>query len=417
MSLIDLTDVTVVCSVRLESRDRELNAQLFMRYFDTFSRGAEFVFVEQDDVSKLTALVGHRDDAHVKLIRDSGCHHKTRNLNVASKLASRPILFCCDLDMFAHPRALAQGVDAIRRGIECVYPHNGIVIEILKGQVDANLDFTTLVSQLPTQAKNDDGVLRPAESPGIRCRSLYGDSTYDATGGAWLFQRRAFFDAGGWNENFLSYGFEDMEMAHRLQMLGVSIQRCDHNLYHLEHERTIDSRFNNLMQSNEAEFQRVLCMDAESLRNYADRGFRTLVVQSDDELIFVNEAQEYSFAVARKYRIDLNGLCIVLIIRYNHRRPASGFSNMLRFFEQNFDNYELRIAEVGTANLKPLTRRRHVIYENLSAELSLAEVQVKVRTELGDRETDCYLWEERIEPDMVVSRYAQRFGLSETTRP
>ena len=47
------------------------------------------------------------------------------------------------------------------------------------------------------------------------------------------------------NENFMSWGCEDVELYYRMSCLGYKIGRVSNDLYHLEHARTFNSHYNN----------------------------------------------------------------------------------------------------------------------------------------------------------------------------
>jgi GT2 family glycosyltransferase len=115
---------------------------------------------------------------------------------------------------------------------------------------------------------------------------LYGNASYLADGGCIALTREAFASSGGWNPNFVSYGFEDQEFDLRLRRLGRRVERTQgFNLVHLDHPRGRDSRFATFYRQNEAEFERVAAMSPDDLRLYAMRGFRSIAFRHDGDYL------------------------------------------------------------------------------------------------------------------------------------
>jgi predicted glycosyltransferase involved in capsule biosynthesis len=54
-------------------------------------------------------------------------------------------------------------------------------------------------------------------------------------GGCIAYNRESFFNAGGENENFISWSGEDWERVYRFKELGYKVERVAGILYHLDH--------------------------------------------------------------------------------------------------------------------------------------------------------------------------------------
>jgi len=90
-----------------------------------------------------------------------------------------------------------------------------------------------------------------------------------SVGGAIAFNKKSFINAGGENENFISYGAEDAERFYRFKKLGYEVERVKGALYHLDHAITIDSsNKHEHFEGNKKEYAKVTAINKEDLQNY-----------------------------------------------------------------------------------------------------------------------------------------------------
>jgi hypothetical protein len=84
-----------------------------------------------------------------------------------------------------------------------------------------------------------------------------------------FFRRQAYIEGYLENENFVSYGPEDVERHHRFVTLGFSVQRVDGPIYHIEHPRTFNSSpANPFMAANVDLWRQLQELSAVDLRRY-----------------------------------------------------------------------------------------------------------------------------------------------------
>lgn len=75
--------------------------------------------------------------------------------------------------------------------------------------------------------------------------------------------------AFGENEEFISYGPEDVERAQRFQKLGFKVEWWNNFVYHLEHSRTDDSSTTNtFFQKNNELFESLTNLNVQDLEKY-----------------------------------------------------------------------------------------------------------------------------------------------------
>jgi predicted glycosyltransferase involved in capsule biosynthesis len=95
---------------------------------------------------------------------------------------------------------------------------------------------------------------------------MYG---VNAVGGAFFVNRSKYIEAGLENENFYGWGLEDGERFVRWNKLGYKVQRVNGVLFHLSHERGLNSIIHSPIQSTvkRMEKTRILNMPKSLLRD------------------------------------------------------------------------------------------------------------------------------------------------------
>jgi hypothetical protein len=102
-----------------------------------------------------------------------------------------------------------------------------------------------------------------------------------SVGGAIGYLKKSFINAGGENENFISYGAEDLERNYRFKTLGYEVERVKGALYHLDHAITLDSSNKHEdFEANKKEYEKVSKMNKAELADYV----ATWQLKTDKEL-------------------------------------------------------------------------------------------------------------------------------------
>ena len=84
-----------------------------------------------------------------------------------------------------------------------------------------------------------------------------------------VFNRESYVDFGMMNENFMSWGCEDVELYYRMSCLEYNIGRVWNDVYHLEHSRTFNSHYNNpSFNNNNNLWEWFRKQDKQTIRNY-----------------------------------------------------------------------------------------------------------------------------------------------------
>lgn len=244
---IDLSDVTFMIPVAYDHSDRkqnlELNVCMLQKHFNT-----NIIVMEQNG-----SIFKYMNTYCNYTQFEKPVFHRTRMLNLMAQTCSTPIIANWDADVFISPQQILEAVKKIRKqDAEVVYPYDGRF-----ARVDRKQWFKKLEKEL------DIGVFSNQEFKGMRPK----DKT--SVGGAIFFDRKKYLECGGENENFISYGPEDVERFVRFSVLA-KVERINGALYHMDHFRGLDSRCatNPHDKQNHDELAKVQTMTKEELMIY-----------------------------------------------------------------------------------------------------------------------------------------------------
>lgn len=244
---IDLSDVTFMIPVHFDHKDRSenlsLNVCMLQREFQTNIHITEQGTNEYGSYSNYGCKYTHDNSTEF---------HRTRMLNDMARASETPIIANWDADVFVPPAQLLQSVKNIRSGkAETSYPYDGRF---------ARVDRRWLKK------------LEHGFDVGVFCReSFKGTKPQDklSVGGAILFNKQKYFECGGENEKFISYGPEDVERWLRFYALSKT-ERIKGILYHLDHFRGVNSRCvtNPHDKANHDELEKIKSMTPEQMMEY-----------------------------------------------------------------------------------------------------------------------------------------------------
>ena len=249
---LDLRDVTVLVPFRADSADRKRNLRWIVSFLLKHADTTVLIGEDKAGPSDVADALGPELAARCRHLHltgnDTPFTHKAHLLNRMVEAAETPIVALHDTDVVVDPVQYALARNAVRGGAAMAFPYNGLFFWILGREVHR---FGHTLSAAPLNAVCPRFPLMHRDSPG---------------GGA-FFDRAALLAAGGYNERFVSWGYEDDEIVERLRRLGLRVERVPGPLYHLEHARPENSTDRNpFIDANKAELERIQAMEADALR-------------------------------------------------------------------------------------------------------------------------------------------------------
>lgn len=248
--MLDLTDVTFLIPLKIESDDRLNSIRVLLSYL-LKHLNTNIIVCEQGEIDNSNKFINPAWSTvdYILHYDKNDLFHKTKLLNMMIKYSETPIIVSQDSDVFLFPHQYEDAANIIRQKIAYFcYPFNEPTHQVSQG-------FYRRLSLVLDLKKARTKV----ESTGI------------APGGCFFMDRRKFIQCGAENENFVSWGPEDQERKCRILKLGYKIHNCAGKLFHLKHKRTHNSGDNHMMfQSNELEYQKIKNMSKRQLIKYIE---------------------------------------------------------------------------------------------------------------------------------------------------
>lgn len=257
---LDLRDVTFMVPCRIESPDRRRNLRILVSYLRKYLDTNILICEdnpERQDVPGLMAELGvpASEYGYIHLSgNDSPYTHKAKQINTMAEAAATPVLVVQDTDVVVEPTQYVFAQHAIRNGAALACPFNGLFFDIAAAYIPG-VERHLAVGQID--------LFDP------RNEMLYKNSY----GGSVFFSRDVFTRYGGFNENFVSWGWEDFEIYRRLERIDQRVERMWGPLLHLSHSRATNSvKQNPWYAHNTAEYDRVVALSKEEILAEVARG-------------------------------------------------------------------------------------------------------------------------------------------------
>ena len=221
----------------------------------------DFELIIADDGSSdhpekiINTFVTHHPAFKVKYLsqEDIG-FQKTILLNKAFKLAKGNYFIVIDGDMLLHPKFIENHLryshpDRILSGYRGVKLEENFTEAILNGSVTLRTNYAALLyNSLFGRMMHAS---RGLEIHTNWLRKLLLRKSHRLSGCNFSVYKEKIFNVNGMDESILTYGFEDFELGHRLQLLGLQIfdvSRCCIT-YHLEHPKSSGRNVKNVLKS------------------------------------------------------------------------------------------------------------------------------------------------------------------------
>lgn len=251
----DIKNCTFIIPVRIDSQDRINNLFTSVRYIQKHFN-TNILIYEEDKDSKLQNSIHLLGDAKFIFNKsDNQLFYKTKCINNAVKIIETEYFCIYDTDIVLPSEQILETIKKLESGYETVYPYDGRFIMMPKKYTQQIYNNMTLVGINLSECKY-----------GLGMKELSDDR--QSFGGCVFFNKESFIRTGMANENIVSYGPEDAEIAYRFRLL-TKFYRVFGPLYHMDHVRFINSDDNHPMtEHNHNEFKKIMNMSKNDLVEY-----------------------------------------------------------------------------------------------------------------------------------------------------
>lgn len=247
--MIDLTNTTFIIPVRIDSADREFNFNYVIQYLCTHL-STNIIIKESDErchTSKLLENIKCNDSkiTHHFERSDNKVFYRTRLLNEMLTTVKTPVTVNYDIDILLEPdtyRAAQKYI--ISNNADLVYPYyNGFSQRMI-------YDKKSLIASK-------------------HLFSVIAQSHNSICGHCQFFKTESYIKGGMENENFISWGPEDSERMNRFIKLGYQVLWLNNYIWHIEHQRGINSEEKNPhFWDNKRLFDQLSLLNATELKDY-----------------------------------------------------------------------------------------------------------------------------------------------------
>lgn len=231
MAKYKIPDLTVLISVRLDSIDRLENILAVTKYiisnFEIKINVLECASYNNGILKKLL----DRKIEYSFLESNDPLLYRTRLINQMANNVKTPYLSNWDADAIVPIDQFFNALKLLRNNeASFVYPYER-----------QSLDTTFILRRLFFDKKKSSVLEQNIK----KMREMYMP---DPVGGIFLANHEKYIESGCENENFYGWGMEDGERYYRWINLGYKIKRIPGPLFHLSHNRGINSNFHNADQ-------------------------------------------------------------------------------------------------------------------------------------------------------------------------
>lgn len=223
---IDLTDVTFLFAVRIDSVERVENIRAVVTYL---SRCCDTtILLMEADAERSGLLAQYLPDSVDALFTEDHdeTFNKVKSVNKLVRKVQTPYVAVWDADVIVQPAQLYRSVKQLRtKQVAFSYPYDGRFLD------------TGIQNRIAFINSYD---IRFLEKRSDKMRLPY---TSNACGGAFFAHRETYIVAGLENENLKGWGPDDGERLTRWRTLQLKIGRVKGPMFHLSHPRGMNSQF------------------------------------------------------------------------------------------------------------------------------------------------------------------------------
>lgn len=251
MEKTDLKDVTFIIPLRIDTVNRLENTLVIVDFLlKNFETRIKILEASARDTGILKKLL---PDGVTHCFREDfdAIFHRTRYINELAGYCETPFISLWDTDVIVPIGQIIDTMGLLRnREADFVSPFQ-----------DRFLDTSYILRDLYIHTR-DIGALEKHQG---KMKGLYNPNP---VGGVFFAHRQSYIDSGMENEKFYGWGREDGERVNRWKILGFEHKHIQGPLFHLSHERGVNSNFHSPNQNDlkMAELNRTVAMSKSDLK-------------------------------------------------------------------------------------------------------------------------------------------------------
>lgn len=233
MKKIELKDVTFMITLRIDSVDRLENTLVIIDFLmSNFDAEIKVMETSGRDNGILRKLLPKEVSYLFREDLDN-IYHRTKFINELTSFCQTQFISLWDADVIIPIEQISKTMELLRNGTtDFVTPF------------EARAFDTSYILRDLFISTRDMSVLDKHQG---KMKAMYAPKPI---GGVFFADRKSYIEAGMENEKFYGWGREDGERVNRWKILGYKHMHVEGPLFHLTHERGINSTFHSSSQDD-----------------------------------------------------------------------------------------------------------------------------------------------------------------------
>lgn len=251
MNKHDLKDVTFIIPLRIDTISRLENTLIIVDFLlKNFETRIKILEASRRDTGILRRLLPEEVTYCFKEDFDI-IFHRTKYINGLTGSCETPFISLWDTDVIVPIEQIVETMELLRN----------IKADFVTPYKDKFMDTSYILRDLYINSR-DIGTLEKHQG---KMKVLYNPNP---VGGVFFAHRQSYIDSGMENVKFYGWGTEDGERVNRWKILGYEHRHIHGPLFHLSHERGINSKFHSPYQNELkiAELNRTVAMSKRELK-------------------------------------------------------------------------------------------------------------------------------------------------------
>ena len=265
--MTDLKNTTFIIPLKIDANDRKNNLYINLNYLNFHFKTNVIIyeqghFIYENEIEMREKFPNLNFKFLFDLEKNNPVFHRTKYLNAMLDIVETPVVCNYDVDVIFDKEIYKKCENLISSNqLDMIYPYcrGFFQIEIMKHvDIKSFLQKPFLLNILKDQEQTIEYF---HEKPFHIKYAEYGQAVF--------FNTSVYKEAGGENENFISWGPEDQERHHRFKKLNYKTCWLSNFIYHFEHDRDLNSgNLNPYLSTNNNLFETLKNMNKNELISY-----------------------------------------------------------------------------------------------------------------------------------------------------